>query len=84
MIFLVETDEKYIDELQEFKDEVLQADTDNDDQFADCMGLRDCATAKEWIDICKRRKESEICEQVGAKVPSTTYFAISAKIIHRR
>ena len=76
MIFLVEADEKYIDELQEFKDEVLQADTDNDDQFAGCMGLRDCATAKEWIDICKRRKDSEICEQVGAKVPSTTYFAI--------
>ena len=76
MIFLIEANEKYIDELQKFKDEVLQADKDNDDQFAGCMGLRDCSTSKEWIDICKLRKYSETCEQVGAKVPSTTYFAI--------
>ena len=49
MIFLIEANEKYIDELQKFKDEVLQADKDNDDQFAGCMGLRDCSTSKEWI-----------------------------------
>ena len=76
MIFLIEANEKYIDELQQFKDEVLQADKDNDDQFAGCMGLRECSTSKEWIDICKLRKSSETCEQVGTTVPSTTYFAI--------
>ena len=76
MIFLIEANEKYIDELQKFKDEVLQADKDNNDQFAGCMGLRDCSTSKEWIDICKLRKSSETCEQVGTSVPSTTYFAI--------
>ena len=75
MIFLTEADEKYIDDLQRFKDEVLQADKDNDDQFAGCMGLRDCSS-RDWLDICRLRKSSETCEQVGAKVPSTTYFAI--------
>lgn len=76
MIFLIEANEKYIDELQKFKDEVLLADKDNDNQFAGCMGLRDCSTSKEWIDICKLRKSSETCEQAGTTVPSTTYFAI--------
>ncbi len=76
MIFLTEADEKYTDELQKFRDEVLQADKDNDDQFAGCMGLRECSASGEWIDICKLRKSPETCEQVGAKVPSTTYFSI--------
>ena len=76
MILLTEADEQYADELQRFKDEVLEADKDNDDQFAGCMGLRDCSTSKEWIDICKLRKSSETCEQAGTTVPSTTYFAI--------
>ena len=76
MIFLIEANEKYIDELQKFKDEVLQVDKNKDDQFAGCMGLKDCHTSKEWIDICKLRKSSGTCEQVGTTVPSTTYFAI--------
>ena len=75
-IFLVEANEQYTDELQKFKDEVLQADKDNDDQFAGCMGLSNCATAKEWIDICNLRKNADTCEQAGTEVPSTTYFAI--------
>ena len=75
-IFLYEANEQYTDELQNFKDEILEADKDNGDQFAGCMGLRDCATAKEWIDICNLRKCEETCELAGTKVPSTTYFAI--------
>lgn len=45
-IFLVEANEQYTDELLKFKDEVLQADKDNDDQFAGCMGLSNCATER--------------------------------------
>ncbi len=78
-IFLAEADVQYADELEKFKDEVLEADKDNDDQFAGCMGLRNCATAEEWIDICNLRKSKETCEQVGANVPSTTFFAIRKK-----
>ena len=76
MIFLTEADEKYIDELRSFKDEVLKADKDNDDQFAGCMGLRESSDLREWIDICKRRSSASTCGQVGSKVPSTTYFAV--------
>lgn len=76
MLFLTEANEKYIDELERFKNEVLICDRDNKDQFAGCMGLRDCNNVKEWIDICNLRKSEETCEQAGTTVPSTTYFAI--------
>lgn len=76
MIFLTEADEKYIDELRSFKDEVLKTDKDNDDQFAGCMGLRESSDLREWIDSCKLRSSASTCGQVGSKVPSTTYFAV--------
>lgn len=76
MLFLTEANEKYIDELERFKNEVLICDRDNKDQFAGCMGLRDCNNVKKWIDICNLRKSEETCEQAGTPVPSTAYFAI--------
>ena len=76
MLFLTEANEKYTDELEQFKNEVLICNKDNEDQFAGCAGLRDCNTAKEWIEICNPRKGAETCEQAGTSVPSTTYFAI--------
>ncbi len=76
MIFLTEANEKYTDELEKFKNEVLIRDRDHADQFAGCMGLRECGSAKEWIALCDLRKRAETCEQAGTTVPSTTYFAI--------
>ena len=76
MLFLTEANKKYADELAQFKNEVLIFDKDNANQFAGCMGLEDCNTAEEWIDLCNLRKKAETCEQAGAQVPSTTYFAI--------
>lgn len=76
MIFLTEANEKYTDELEKFKNEVLIRDRDYADQFAGCMGLRECGSAKEWIALCDLRKRAETCEQAGTTVPSTTYFAI--------
>ena len=76
MLFLIEANEKYIDELEQFKNEVLIYDKDNDNQFAGCMGLGNCKSAKEWIEICNLRKNAETCEQAGTNVASTTYFAI--------
>lgn len=46
MLFLTEANKKYIDELEQFKNEVLVCDRDNKDQFAGCMGLRDCNNVK--------------------------------------
>ena len=76
MLFLVEANETYTDELEQFKNEVLIHNQDHADQFAGCMGLRACRTGKEWIDLCDLRKRAETCERAGTTVPSTTYFAI--------
>lgn len=70
MLFLIEANEKYIDELEQFKNEVLIYDKDNDNQFAGCMGLGNCKSAKEWIEICNLRKmqrhvnrQEQMCRQ---------------------
>ncbi len=76
MIYLIEANKQYANELEQFKNEVLIHDVDSEDQFAGCMGLKNCDSAKKWIDICKLRKNKETCERAGAEVPSTTYFAI--------
>ena len=76
MLFLIEANEQYTDELEQFKNEVLICEKDDENQFAGCMGLRNCSAAKEWINICNLRKKAETCERAGAEVPSTTYFAI--------
>ena len=47
MIFLIEANERYIDELEQFRNDVLIHDADNEDQFAGCMGLENCNTAEE-------------------------------------
>ena len=62
--------------MAQFKKEVLLYDKNHADQFAGCMGLRDCGTEKEWINLCNLRKRAETCEQARTTVPSTTYFAI--------
>lgn len=76
MILLVEADLEYENELSAFKQEILEKDADNEDQFAGCMGLEKCKTAKEWIEMCNLRKCKDTCMQAGTQVPSTTYFAI--------
>ena len=76
MLFLIEANEKYTDELEHFKNEVLIYDGDNENQFSGCMGLQNCSTGKEWINICNLRAKADTCEQAGTQVPSTTYFAI--------
>ena len=76
MLFLVEANETYTDELEQFKNEVLIHDQDHTDQFAGCMWLRACRTGKETINLSDLSKRSHTCERAGTTVPSTTYFAI--------
>jgi len=74
---LVEANEKYIDELESFKKEILIYDKENESQFAGCLGLKDSKNANEWIAMCNFRKNLETYGQKGTGVvPSTTYFAI--------
>lgn len=81
MLFLIEANDKYINELEHFKNELLVNDKGNKDQFAGCMSLQNCDTGKEWIDICNLRKNAETCEQAGTQVPSTTYLQLEKVII---
>lgn len=76
LIILVEINEQYSEEIEKFKTEVLIQDKDNEDRFAGCMGLEECTSSVEWIELCKLRQNAETCEHTGVTVPSTTYLAI--------
>lgn len=76
MIFLVEANDRYADEVEHFKEEVLIQDRENENRFAGCLGLEESASAREWIRQCILRQSEDTCGQTGVSVPSTTYFAI--------
>lgn len=76
MISLVEINEIYSAEIEMFKAEILLQDKDNKGRFAGCMGLEECTSSSEWVEICKLRQNAETCKQTGVDVPSTTYLAI--------
>lgn len=75
-IELIEPHIEYADDIWAFRDEILKNDEGNEDIFAGCMSLDDCASAEEWIRICELRKDEKTCEQTGVNVPSTTYLAV--------
>ena len=75
-IKLAEPTAEYADDLWAFRQEIIEADADSDDQFAGCMSLDKCKSAEEWIRICSLRKSDETCESVGTTVPSHTFLAI--------
>ena len=75
-IFLIEPDLSYVDDIWEFRQEVLDSDADSEDRFAGCMSLDTSSSASEWIDICKRRKDKDTCKSTDAAVPSTMYLAV--------
>ena len=76
MITLVEINDRYISEIESFKSEILVQDKDNEDRFAGCLGLEECNSAAEWVELCKLRKTESTCKMTGVEVPSTTYMAI--------
>ena len=80
MLFLVEANEKYTGELAQFKKEVLLYDKNRTDQFAGCMGLRDCSTEKDWIKLCNLRKRTETCEQAGTTGQSKAIQAVQIRL----
>ena len=66
---------EYADDIRSFRQEVLECDT-GEDLFAGCLSLDDCASAEEWIELCRLRKAEDTCEQTGVQVPSDTYLAV--------
>lgn len=75
-IELIEPNIKYAEDIWAFREEIFRNDEGDEDIFAGCMSLDDCASAEEWISVCEQRKDEKTCEQTGVNVPSTTYLAV--------
>ena len=75
-IELIEATLNYAKDIWQFRQEVLERDADNENQFAGCLSLDTCSSAEEWIEMCRLRNSENTCRQTGADVPSHTYFAI--------
>lgn len=75
-IELVEVQMKYVDDIWNFRQEVLECDAENEDQFAGCLSLDESKSAEEWIAICDLRKSEDTCGEAGTAVPSHTYLAV--------
>lgn len=75
-IRLIEPTETYADDIWAFRQEIFEYDDENEDQFAGCLSLDTCASAEEWIDICRLRKSAETCQKTGVDVPSHMFLAV--------
>ena len=75
-IVLIEPSSAYAADIWAFRQEILECDAENEDQFAGCMSLDTCKSAEEWIKICELRKSEETCGETGTAVPSHMYLAV--------
>ncbi|MBR6222777.1 MAG: hypothetical protein IKQ71_05025, partial [Lachnospiraceae bacterium] len=57
---LVEPSLEYAEDLWAFRQEIIDKDADNEDQFAGCMSLNSSSSADEWIRICSLRKSERM------------------------
>ncbi len=76
LIELIEPQMKYANDIWEFREEILEYDAENEDQFAGCISLDVSKSAEEWIKICELRKSEDTCGEVGTTVPSHMYLAV--------
>lgn len=67
---------EYAEELWGFRQEVLEHDADDANQFAGCMGLRESKTPEEWIELCEKRQLEDWGKEDTMKVPSHSYLAV--------
>lgn len=75
-ITLIEATPEYVEQVWQFRQEVFDYDSDDENQFAGCLSLDQATSAEEWISWCQLRTSESTCGQTGVDVPSTTYFAI--------
>lgn len=75
-IHLMEPAMEYAGDLWAFRQEILDHDAENEDQFAGCLSLDCCETPEEWIHICRLRKDADTCRQSGTDVPSHMFLAV--------
>ena len=75
-IELVKPQIRYAEDIWNFRQEIINNDADNVDQFAGCGCLDKCNSAEEWIRICKLRNSEDTCNEGGTAVPSDMYLAV--------
>jgi len=75
-IQLIEPNSTYTADIWAFRQEILDCDAENEDQFAGCMSLDTSKSAEEWIKICELRKSEETCGETGTAVPTHMYLAV--------
>ena len=75
-IVLMEAAPEYAEQVWQFRQEVLDYDTNSKSQFAGCLSLEEATSAEEWIRWCQLRTSEATCRETGVDVPSTAYFAI--------
>lgn len=75
-IHLIEPAGEYAADLWAFRQEILDYDAENEDQFAGCLSLDSCETPEEWIRICRLRKHAASCRQSGTAVPAHMFLAV--------
>lgn len=78
-IRLIEPSMNFADDIWHFRQEVLEFDSENEDQFAGCSGLRQSESAEAWIHRCELMKDDIRCKEVGISVPSHMYLAVREK-----
>ena len=52
IIKLIEPNIEYADDIWKFRQEVIEGDAYDENQFAGCMGLSTSESAEEWIKSC--------------------------------
>lgn len=72
----IEPKMKFVDEIGGFRQEILDYDAGNKNQFASCISLNTSVSAEEWITICELRKCKETCDKVGTTVSLHMYLAV--------
>lgn len=71
-LFLTEPAEKHTEEIWQLRQEIL--DCPDEDQFAGCGNLGECASAREWIDAVRRGSDPATC--ATDRVPSNIWLAV--------
>ena len=75
-ITLIEPRPQDAQAIWQVRQEILEFDAEDENQFAGCSGLDRCGSAEEWIRLCALRKSVATCGETGTKVPSHVYLAV--------
>lgn len=71
-IKLINPTQDYAKDIWRFRQEII--DSSDEDKFAGCSGLEECASADEWIESIRLKSDITTCPE--GRVPSYVYIAV--------